>query len=232
MTTDFYLPQVSANLSMAPDPAIIPSFFQQARAPEWHKAVSMVRSKYPSAPPRALWRACVQAFVELCDELKKNPYANRADANNRILSFLRTEKMRISKWLNNSGILKVVRVKRATHSSILNGSGFLVFVDGWLEPVPHNTVHSLLHSNFRWKRKDRAYVVEVYPRRSQVRLTNEAIDHPTRWHLSYVIKCPELPALEHYRLPTARQLELVIDKRIWPAITNFSRPRGGNGYRI
>lgn len=229
---DFYVPQVTAAPWMAPDPSMIPSFFVSARAPEWHKAVTTVREKFPSAPPKALWRASVQAFVELCDELGKNAYANRADANGRIISFLRTEKMRLSKWLNNSKILKVVNIKRATQHSILNGQGFLVMVDALLQPVEHNQVHQLLSHHFRWKRRDRAYVAEVYPGRTQIRLTNEAIDHPMRWHLSYVIKCKELPALQHYRLPTAQQLELVIDKRIWPAASTSSRPMDGNGYRI
>jgi len=232
MALNFYVPQVTATPWAAPDPNIIPSFFVAARAPEWRMAVTAVREKFPSAPPKALWRACVQAFVELCDETRKPAFANRADANGRIINFLRTEKMRLSKWLNNSKILRVVNIKRAKQFSILNGQGFLVMVDALLEPVRPNQVHALLSHHFRWKRRDQAYVVEVYPRRTQIRLTNDAIDHPTRWHLSYVIRCDELPALAHYRLPTAEQLKLVIDKRIWPAASVSSRPSDGNGYRI
>lgn len=228
----FYLPQVSANLSMAPDPNIIPSFFVSSLSRVWHKAITTVRQKFPSAPPGVLWRMGVTAFLELCDALHKDPYANRAAANGRIITHLRTEKMRVAKWLNNTKMLKSIEIKRAKHFALLGGPGFLMIVDGLLQPVDHNQIHQLFDRHFRWRRKDRAYVVELKPHVTQVRLTNEAIDHPLRWHLSYVIRCNELPALQHTRLPTKKQLELVIEHRVWPAVTNTSRPFDGMGYRI
>lgn len=217
-----YIEQFGLGISATRPPRsdTVPAFFNAKALMQWQTATTMARVKLGNTSPHNLWKATTRLFVKLCVSEGINPYtAKSGNTNLRVHNLLRQERTRVIRFLTKAQILRNCKIRRQQCSIKIRNGGFTITIDAKIDF--NRDIDALVSKYFRYRRKSKLYK-SLLSKNTVISVSNEVAGMNSRWHLVYVISCPELPIDKNKPMLSRKEL-LDLIKKEWEEVSLYIR---------
>jgi hypothetical protein len=185
----------------------------------WFIACKSLPQDVRSARAQAL-----RTFVTLCDSADLSPFVGSdVDPNPAIRNFLGQRRRLYVRYMDNTGFMKHVYVRKITRDSYLTEYGFAIRIEGWVSVGDDKLWFRKISSTPGWQfslswDNQHRYTLKLDPGIT-LYVRNPVMSSQKTWYVGYEIHCPITPSLQNYKPET-------ILRNLWDSTMISIRPKG------
>lgn len=145
-------------------------------------------------------------YVQLCDSAGLSPFVDSSvDPNIAIRNFLGKRRRLYVRYMDITGFMDNVRIRKITRDAYLTSYGFAIRVEGWVS-VADPRWFAKIKTTPGWRfslaqDKEHRHVLKLDPGIT-LYVRNPNIRSPVSWFVGYEIHCPIIPRLPDFKSQT------------------------------